>query len=141
MGRVYITLYEQSQDKQYLQAALKSVEEAIEIKKSLLNEDHPSLGVSYHVYSTTLQKAGKIRRAIKYELKALDIRLKDPDKMEYLASSYLNLGDLYWEKGGLRMKNTQQYYGEALKIYLKIGTGFESEIERCKERLERRRHL
>ena len=141
MGRVYITLYEQSQDKQYLQAALKSVEEAIEIKKSLLNEDHPSLGVSYHVYSTPLQKAGKIRRAIKYELKALDIRLKDPDKMEYLASSYLNLGDLYWEKGGLRMKNTQQYYGEALKIYLKIGTGFESEIERCKERLERRRHL
>ena len=66
-----------------------------------------------------------------YEMHAGSWKLKDE----------INLGDLYWEKGGLRMKNTQQYYGEALKIYLKIGTGFESEIERCKERLERRRHL
>lgn len=138
-GRVYITLYEKKGQNEYLESAAGYLREAIAIKEKIYPYAHPTVAVSYHVYSEILFRIGDYRLAREYEYKALQIRKCNPDKKEYLASSYYNLANMFYEDERFLIKwwykkKAKGYYHIAYKLYNEIGTGFEIEISRCKER-------
>lgn len=138
-GRVYITLYEKRGQNEFLESAAGCLREAIAIKEKIYPYAHPTVAVSYHVYSEILFKIGNYRLAREYEYKALKIRKCNPDKKEYLASSYYNLANMFYEDGRFLIKlwykkKAKEYYRIAYKLYIEIGNGFEIEISKCKIR-------
>lgn len=140
-GRVYITLYEKKDQNKFLESASSCLREAIAIKEKIYPYAHPTVAVSYHVYSEILFKIGDCRRAQEYEYKALQIRKCNPDKIEYLASSYYNLANMFYEDKRFLIKwwykkKANEYYRIAYKLYNEVGAGFEMEISRCEKRLQ-----
>lgn len=144
-GRVYLTIYETNGQNEFLHGAAVYLKEAIVIKEKIYPYAHPTVAVSYHVYSEVLFKMGDYRQACEYEYKALQIRKCNPDKIEYLASSYYNLANIFYEDERFLIKwwhkkKAKEYYSIAFNLYKKIGKGFEMEISRCKERRLTERH-
>jgi tetratricopeptide (TPR) repeat protein len=101
--------------------AAQYYEQALEIRKQSLGEDHPDYAMSLNNLGILNYKMGAYQAAESYYQKALEIRKKVLGQVhpEY-ASSLITLGNLYLDMGDYQA--AEPYYKQALEIY-KIALG------------------
>jgi len=101
------------------QRALEMDEQALEIRKKELPEDHPNLATSYNNVGVSYGDLGDHKTALEYLLKALEIRKKVlPADHPDLATSYNNVGYTYGHLGD--HKTALEYQLKALEIRKKV---------------------
>ena len=125
------------------ESALLNAKESLKIRLKELGADHPDTGVTYHNLALINQATGNYNAVVDYNLKALAIYSKYPQKYEdRIAKSYNNLGvafiqmaefeeaKRYYELAFELQQNSKQaidslvilgYYGNLGAIYTEIG--------------------
>jgi tetratricopeptide (TPR) repeat protein len=95
--------------------ALEYHNKALEIRKSVLGENHPDTASSYDNIGIVYRNLGDYDKALEYHFKALEI-YKDilGEKHRDTAMSYNNIGAVYYNLGDY--DKALEYYNKALEI-------------------------
>lgn len=115
------------------------LETALNIKKSIWGDEHPSTGIAYNNIGSVYQAQGEYGKALEYYQKALDTRIKTLG-MEHpsTGATYSNIAGVYM---ALRdYEKAHMYYKKALAILqLKLGLQHPDTVH-VQEQIERLRN-
>ncbi len=79
--------------------ALDAVQEALSLRKDILDPKHPDLALSYNNISGVYYSFGEYQKALKYNQTAIAIQEGSPDPSLDLAISYNNISGVYYSLG------------------------------------------